>query len=438
MSEDWLLANAGTQMGFDVLLTYDEGEDLGETVTLTHPGGCVDPTATPTNTPTATPTNTPTATPTPTATSVPIEEEKEIPTATAPVIPHSVSPMRFPETCSDWLLYHRVSPDGMALYRLEGVEGQESASLVTLTDAGAEIETSPSRSWDQQWIAYQSNAAGNWDILLMDSFGADHVVLVDDAGDDVNPMFSPDNRTIVFQSNRNGNWDLFTVDRLTGKTRQITDTEGNDINPYFSPNPDWLVYQSDAAGSWDIYVLYLPTGYQFRITDTETAERLPAWSPNGQHLAYLQKSEAGLWQLVISRIDGSQARVISVDQPASLAWSPDGWRLAYQAEVEGNLDIFYYDLNSDQEIRLTEYEGLDMAPSWNCDGSKIAFNSARSGENENIFSIDLGSLTLTQLTNHEEDDQWPLWFMAKEFASQAVLSGHSMHYITGKMAKIKP
>ncbi len=454
MNQTWQLSDAGTEVSFTVYLTYAEGEDIWTILTVTHPGGCIDPTATPTNTatntptptetPTPTPTNTPTATPTntPTSTSephvphIPIEPEIVSTAAATLTIPKAVPQVEFPLVCTDWMLFHSDRGEALELHRLEGSELDDTAVLTGLTEDAESIETSPSRSWDQQWIAYQSNGAGNWDIYLMDQYGTEVTQLTDEPGDDINPMFASDNRTIVFQSNRTGNWDLYAVDRITGEERRLTDTDGNAINPYFSPDPDWLVYQSDAAGAWDIYVLYLPDGYQFQITETETAERLPAWSPNGQHLAYLRKQD-GEWKLVLSRIDGSGAFVINEDQPRNLAWSPEGWRIAYEAEVDGNVDIYYYDLQAEATYRMTVDEGVDAAPAWNCDGTKIAFQSARVDDNWNLFSVTIATGGVRQMTNHPAEDQWPLWFMAKEFASQDLVTGESAHYAGGKMAKIK-
>jgi TolB protein len=102
---------------------------------------------------------------------------------------------------------------------------------------------------------------------------------------------------------------------------------------------------------------------------------------------------------------GTRQQVISTDVPRNPSWSPDGWRIAYQAMVKGNLDIYYYDLNSFQDYRVTTHERPDTQPSWNCDGRKIAFTSPREGNNQDIFSVLLGSDGVTQMTNHKADNR---------------------------------
>ncbi len=392
------------------------------------------PTNTPSNTPTFRPTNTPSNTPTNTPTHTPTAPKQVPTTESSPTSPYQVPPAEQPGECVDWLLFHSMRDEQFELYRLMGVEGADGASLTNLTEDEEALEAQPSRSWNQEWVAYHTNTNGNWDIYLTDQFGEQTEQLTDSIADEINPVFSYDNRTIAFQSNENGNWDLYLLDRISGETQQVTDMSGNEVNPYFSPSPDWLTYQSNQSGNWDVYLLYIPTGYHYRVTNTEVNEINPSWSPNGQNLAFLRQSGED-WELVVSGMYGNRQQVISTDVPRNPSWSPDGWRIAYQAMVKGNLDIYYYDLNSFRDYRVTTHEGPDTQPSWNCDGRKIAFTSPREGNNQNIFSVLLGSEGVTQMTNHEADDRWALWFITKEFGSKAVAE---VKYNENKLPKRSP
>jgi Tol biopolymer transport system component len=319
----------------------------------------------------------------------------------------------------DWLLFHSMRDKNLELYRLVGVEGAEDSSLTNLTEDEEALESQPSRSWNQEWVTYQSNTNGNWDVYLTDQLGMETIQLTDSDADEINPVFSHDNQTIAFQSNENDHWDIYIVDRLTGEIQRVTDMSGNEINPYFSPSGDWLVFQSDQSGNWDVYLLYLPTGYHYRVTDTEVHEINPSWSPNGRHLAFLRQNGED-WALILSGMYGGEQLTISTDTPRNPSWAPDGWRIAYQAMVEENIDIYYYDLTTYQNNRVTTEDGPDTQPSWNCDGSKIAFTSSREGDNQNIFSVMVGSETVTQMTRNEADDKWSLWFISKEFGSKSI------------------
>lgn len=60
-------------------------------------------------------------------------------------------------------------------------------------------------------------------------------------------------------------------------------------------------------------------------------------------------------------------------------WSPDGKTLVYCARREGNFDIYSIPTAGGEERRLTSAEGLDDGCEFTADGSKIYFNSERTG-----------------------------------------------------------
>ena len=60
-------------------------------------------------------------------------------------------------------------------------------------------------------------------------------------------------------------------------------------------------------------------------------------------------------------------------------YSPNGKKLIMSLARNGNTDIYEMNLKTQKLERLTNYDGIDTAPSYSPDGDFITFRSDRSG-----------------------------------------------------------
>ena len=117
-----------------------------------------------------------------------------------------------------------------------------------------------------------------------------------------------------------------------------------------------------------------------------------SFSRDGQWVAYSTYPEGNLWR---SRIDGSEKLQLKSGEVSGrfVRWSPDGQQIAYAAEPPGRhfyLAVMSRDGGSQQVL----YEGTQsMArPSWQADGSAIAFaTSASTPERAEVKLLDVKS-----------------------------------------------
>ena len=99
------------------------------------------------------------------------------------------------------------------------------------------------------------------------------------------------------------------------------------------------------------------------------------------------------------------------------SWSPVGDRIAYQSWQDDNLDVHTFDLETDEYYQLTDYEGVDSSPSWDCGGTMVSFTSLRDG-NPNVLQVFWQGGDQSNLTIDPSTDKWSEWSPSKENGSR--------------------
>jgi Tol biopolymer transport system component len=82
--------------------------------------------------------------------------------------------------------------------------------------------------------------------------------------------------------------------------------------------------------------------------------------------------------------------------------------IIFESNRGGDSELYVFNLEDENDLRLTNSPGTDSQPAWSPDGERIAFTSARDGNNE-IYVMDNDGANLTNLTQNEADDQQPAW-----------------------------
>ncbi len=90
------------------------------------------------------------------------------------------------------------------------------------------------------------------------------------------------------------------------------------------------------------------------------------------------------------------------------ALSPDGSQIAYESTAEESLEIFTMDLGTQEIVQLTHDEYPDWSPTWSPDGNRLAYVSSRD-KNVDIYVIDLQTLQTVRITSDPGDDINPSW-----------------------------
>ena len=132
-------------------------------------------------------------------------------------------------------------------------------------------------------------------------------------------------------------------------------------------------------------------------------------------IAYVQverRNERKRFHLLVADSDGENPRrIMGSPQPImSPVWSPDGRRLAYVSFENGHSEIFIQELATGERQSVSSRPGINGAPSFSPDGSRLAMTLTTGAGGPNIHVMDLETGELTQLTENRAIDTEPTWF----------------------------
>jgi Tol biopolymer transport system component len=228
------------------------------------------------------------------------------------------------------------------------------------------------------------------------------------------PVVAPDGRTIAFISDRDESANALFVIGVDGAgERRLSSRQAS--RPTFADRGRQLRFAGAGADSGKVFALTIDGGATRELANVPG--RNAVLSPDGALAAYL----SGPWTstaLMVSRADGSNARRVAGGRATAwnAAWSPDGRRLAYTHGDSGaTLQVHIVNADGSQDRPLTAVpadEGSAQMPAWSADGSMIAVQvGSGKSHTAHIWTVDVRSGRATKLAAHQGYlDEVPAWF----------------------------
>ena len=234
--------------------------------------------------------------------------------------------------------------------------------------------------------------------------------------DDV--QISPDGSRIVYvrvshdimtdRARRN----LWIVNADGTNNRPLRSESKNFSSPRWSPDGSRLAYVSAAEGSPQLYVRWMDSGQTALLTNLVEAPGAIAWSPDGKSIAFTQLVPVKKPPLATPP-----------EKPEGAQWAPPVKvidSVVYRADGAGYLEagfqhVFVVSAEGGTARQLTDGEFNDDGPlSFTPDSKTIVFSANRGAEWERdpqeseVFTVDIATQTLTQLTTRDGPDNSPV------------------------------
>ncbi len=233
---------------------------------------------------------------------------------------------------------------------------------------------------------------------------------------DHKPVFSPDGKSVAFlRIIGEATTDIYTVPVSGGTPHQLTFDKTFVNGLTWTADGKRIVFSSHRDGGQSLWVVPVAGGEPTRVPVGGAVASDPTISRNGDRLAYRQGLlHPNLW--VIEIPDGThrvsrrgKTFLSSATYNNSPQFSPDGKKVAFASARSGDNEIWTCDAtNCSDPQQLTFLKAVSGTPRWSPDSKRIVFDSRPSGHSQVLILNAEGGRPVA-LTNGSAEDKVPSW-----------------------------
>jgi len=290
------------------------------------------------------------------------------------------------------------SPDGKTVAFVSNMSGRNNLWLVPAEGGwpmqltvSNERQTSPAWSPDGKWIAYMSDYDGDeqWDIFLV-SPKTGQVVNLTNTREiaEESPTWSHDGRYLAYivKPKASSVFEIDVYDTVLRDVKHLTTGTPKDrmnVDPIWSADDKFIVYSQEQSKGTDsnVFLVDVASAQSTLLTphDGERTYSANDVSPDGKTVLVTSNAVDGYDNVGLLDIASKQIRWLTKDKwrISGESFSPDGKSVTYNANVDGNTDIYLYDIAAGTARALPFAKGVNSAagrPSpFTRDGSRLLY-----------------------------------------------------------------
>ncbi|HXA77807.1 MAG TPA: winged helix-turn-helix domain-containing protein [Candidatus Acidoferrales bacterium] len=330
------------------------------------------------------------------------------------------------------MAYSTDSGKGFEIFVRQLIPGGKEVQITS--DGGGNVQ--PAWSPDGNLIVYHSASRGG--LWVIPALGGTARKLADFGS---HPSWSRDDQWIAFQSSVSDDFGADSSGILPPSAIWVIRPDGTDARqitppghplgaygaPSWSPDSKHIVFVEDGAAA--IWAVALDGSGLVRLTDPSYRSYDPVYSLDGKSVLFgaVEAADGG-WLYGLSRVRVSPDTSAPLGKPTqlmssnglhikNLSFSADGKRLVYAAvSLRSSLQALQLSKSTDpvgEPIAITSSFGCRTTlPAFSPNGLLIAFNSClgKTGEYEQIWSMNADGSNLEQLTPADRPMGFPSWY----------------------------
>jgi serine/threonine protein kinase/dipeptidyl aminopeptidase/acylaminoacyl peptidase len=203
------------------------------------------------------------------------------------------------------------------------------------------------------------------------------------------PAFSPDGKSLAVACSLSLSRErLFVMPAIGGVGRPVLAAPYDLSGLAWTPDGRFVVFTADG----DLWRVRPEGGEAEKLLAGRDAQ-LPAVSLEGHRLAYTQQVyNTNIWRLPLAdptRPAGPPERLVSSTRSQRYpTFSPDGSRLAFESTRSGAFEIWTCAKDGSDCMQLTSFGGpLTGSPQWSPNGGQIVFDSRATGDSSALYVV---------------------------------------------------